>query len=157
MRRLVALAAISVLALALPAPVPASESMPSGRILSGAGETPASPEVDYGCAGAVDCRIWLESGCSPDHAGDDPALHASIVKVAHLAGAATPRKVGTSPWIPLRIQFWSADCTEIPKSRWTTWDCRVDRRHCFFRIPASALWMTVSARADNVDTDWALE
>ena len=52
MRRLVVLAAI-VAAVLLPSSVRADEPMPTGTILSGSGETPVSPQVDYGCVGAA--------------------------------------------------------------------------------------------------------
>lgn len=147
-----AVAAFTLLALG---PVRADEALPSGRILIGTGETAASPEVGYGCAGAPDCRYWLENGCRSDHAGKDPALNASIVEVGHLAGRSTPRTIASSSIV--KAQFWTADCTEIPRTRWTSWDCRPDRGRCYFRIPAAALWMTVSTRADEVDTRWALD
>lgn len=104
----------------------------SGTILGGAGVElgggqpwEQSAAERSGCEYAVDCRPWLQSGCTPALAGHDPVVTASIVDVGELADGRTTwalRMVAPSipPWglFPgAVIQLWRKDCTEIHKAK----------------------------------------
>src|SRR5688500_20387211 len=128
-RKLVlALLAAKLLALASCSPVSAATPLRAGTIVSGTGESPANVWVRgmEGCVGAPACSAWLQSGCSPALAGQDPALHASIVDVADLADTDRVLRfqsgIGIN-WGSVIIQFWTETalgdyfCDEITTSR----------------------------------------
>lgn len=155
------------------APVRAAGAVRSGSIVSGTGETPASPWIRgmEGCVGAPACSAWLQSGCHPALAGQRPGLQASIVDVESLAGKGTYRVLTVQGGVPINwgdfmVQLWTGTeelgtrgvwCTEIVRSRLTSWECA--RRHpfvCTFRIPGNARWMTITSSPDNVNINWTL-
>ena len=150
----------------LPAPVRADEPVRSGTIVSGTGSSPANFWVRgmEGCVGAPACSAWLQSGCEPALAGADPALHASIVDVADLAG--TEREfdvrggVGIN-WGRVVLQFWT-DGSENPMAAlWceelfataSRWECAYG---CTLPLPAGAKFMTISSGPDNTNIHWTL-
>lgn len=148
----------------------------SGTIVGGIGlelaggqpwEQPAAERS--GCEYAPDCLAWLQSGCNPALAGQNPALTASIVDVGDLAGRRTQRSLRmAAPSIPPSglwpgavIQLWRQDCTEIPGTKQHSigsdskceWQEAVQ---CSVRIPTGARWMTVSGYATTAQLTWTL-
>lgn len=142
-----------------PAPV-----LRSGTILSG---DAWGVESEVGaCRMAPDCRAWLETDCDPALAERDPAATASIVRVGDLADGRTPRvfaldyaKPAGLRWGGIVVQFWRQDCTEIPGSRWLSWE---DGRYGGSQradnpvVPLAAKWMTVSGDPDVPHIVWTL-
>ena len=151
----------------------------SGTIVGGAGletaggdpwEQPATERS--GCEYAAECFTWLQSGCDPALAGQEPALTASIVPVDDLADA-TPRELEMRteripPWgvYPgVVVQFWRDDCTEIPSAKRhtlgqdSTCDGYTGRGfvRCTFPIPAGAKWMTLSGYVTTLHLSWTLK
>ena len=171
MRRLVVLAAMSAMVLTLPTPGRAEETLRSGTILGGTGETPASLYVRgmEGCVGAPTCATWLQSACHPALAGSDPALHAAIVDVGDLADGVTERVlelrrgVGLN-WGHFIVQFWYETrlfvwewCGEILDRRMSNWDRGTYRGDVWtFHIPRGAKWMTITSSPDNTNIRWRL-
>lgn len=173
-RLLILVVAAAVLAVVPASPARAAGAVRSGSIVSGTGESPVSPWVRgmEGCVGAATCSAWLQSGCHPALAGQNPGVHASIVDVGTLAG--TERVLTVRGGIPINwgdfmVQFWTPTealgsagvwCAEILRSRLTSWECtRYPFHHpfrCTFRIPSDARWMTISSSPDNVNLNWAL-
>lgn len=151
---------------AVPSPVRAEEPVRSGTIVSGTGATPVNFWVRgmEGCVGAPTCSAWLQSGCEPALAGADPALHASIVDVAELAGTERDLdirgRVGIN-WGYVIVQFWT-DGSENPMAalfcqevfaKPLRWGCDYG---CTVRIPADAKFMTVTSSPDNTNIYWTL-
>ena len=149
-----------------PGAVRAEEPVRSGMIVSGTGSSPANFWVRgmEGCVGAPTCSAWLQSGCEPALAGPDPALHASIVDVAELAGTERDFDVRGGlgiNWGQVIVQFWT-DGSENPMAALyceelfaaeSRWDCA---HGCMVRIPAGAKFMTVSSGPDNTNIHWTL-
>lgn len=181
LHRAFALGAVGLLAtMAAPSsPARAEEPLRSGTVVSGTGETPASPWVRgmEGCVGAPTCSAWLQSGCAPAMAGADPALHASIVDVADLADGVTARSYDQQQRGldsgPVIVQFWRTSseydvvdepagldgqwCEELVSSRFTTPNCPRSRSGgCEIVIPVAAEFMTVNPRPDRVKLEWRL-
>ena len=168
LRHLLAAGALAMLAvpMASPGPARAAEPVRSGTILSGTGSSPANFWVRGmdGCVGAPACAAWLQTGCEPALAGSDPALHASIVDVAELAGS--ERRFGIRGgvginWGRVIVQFWT-DGSENPMAALyceelfatpSRWSCGYG---CIVTIPAGAKFMTVSSGPDNTDIRWTL-
>ena len=152
--------------LAMPGSARAAEPIREGTILSGTGQSPANFWVRgmEGCVGAPTCSVWLQSGCEAALAGADPALHASIVDVAELAG--TERELDVEDGVGLNwgrviVQFWT-DGSENPMAalyceelfaRPSRWDCVFG---CTVRIPPGAKFMTVTSSPDNTNIHWTL-
>lgn len=158
----------------------ANQTLRSGTIVSGTGETVANPWVTgmEGCVGAPTCSAWLQSGCAPALAGADPALHTSIVDVADLADGVTPRVLRTRRGVPISgggtlvVQFWTRSdqwdfidepagldgerCWELLDDRLTWPECPSFVEGCTFRIPAAAEFITISAEPDTTEHTWTL-
>jgi hypothetical protein len=161
---LVSLVVALLLAATSSSPVGAAPRLRSGTIVSGTGESPANFWVKgmEGCVGAPTCSTWLQSQCSPALAGKNPALHASIVDVADLAGGSRERVfwvqqgVGIN-WGRYIIQFWTG--TKLSSYRWCRemLDARVSGyAYSRFRIPSGARWMTITSSPDNTQIKWNL-
>ena len=134
-----------------------------------AGEQPAGER--WGCAYAVDCQAWLQSGCNPALAGHDPVLTASIVDVRALADGRAHRSFQWSAPAKVHpgavIQFWRRNCTELSKADRHTLEldegCESRQmppdgvtRCGPLRIPRGARWMTVSGYWTTVHLTWTL-
>ena len=168
---LVALSA-ALVAVAPFSPARAATPLRSGTIVSGTGESPASPWVRgmEGCVGAPACSAWLQSGCHPGLAGRNPSVHASIVDVGKLAD--TDRVLRAQGGVPINwgrfvVQFWTGTedlgsagvwCQEIVGARVSSWQCapRYAISPCTLRIPRNAKWMTISSSPDNMNINWNL-
>ena len=165
--RLVTIAAIAGLLLALPSSVRAEEPLRSGMIIGGEYTYFA---MNNGMAQDCqwpnpECRVWLASGCDPALAGRDPAMTASIEEVSQLADGTTTRSfdwTGGAPsavhWGGVVVQFWAEDCTEIPGAAWRSLIapcCWTNANGTTFAIPRQARWMTVTTN-DNLKVEWAL-
>lgn len=155
------------LVMMLPSPASASP-LRSGSIISGTGQSPANFWVRgmEGCVGAPACSAWLQSACQPALAGQNPALHASIVDVGDLADNTTSRVLDVRSGIGINwggfiVQFWTETkipdpwqyCDEVTRSRLNSWECGA---LCTFRIPRDAKWMTITSKPDNTNIDWTL-
>jgi len=176
MRKLVMLAAMSALLVAVPSSARAEEPLRSGTIVGGVGETPASLYVRgmEGCVGAPTCAAWLQSACHPALAGTDPALHAAVVDVGDLADGSTERVLEFRGGVGLSrghfiVQFWDETslgvplgrpwewCSEILASRMSNWDGGTYRGGVWtFEIPRGAQWMTITSSPDTIATTWKL-
>jgi len=95
------------------------------------------------------------------------------VDVGELADGVTARSLDTQGADgPLIVQFWNSSdeydvvdepsgldgqgCEELLAAR-VAWDCQWSPRSgCEFRIPVSAVWMTVSSRLDHGIVEWSL-
>jgi hypothetical protein len=181
MRRILSVAAIAALLVAVPSAGRAAEPLRSGTITGWGYTWPAmfSGEArncqwdewtfELGLRGVnPECRVWLESGCDPDLAGREPAVTASIVDVGDLADGHTTRTFewGAPPetdYGGVVVQLWRADCTEIEGSEWrsvnrpgatccTAWTHHMKRA---FVIPRDATWMTVTTN-DTAYVRWVL-
>ena len=114
-----------------------------------------------GCVGAPTCSAWLQSMCSSTLAGQNPAVHASIVDVAELAYEDTERtlrvrgEIGIN-WGTFMVQFWDGWCNEIASGRIYGRHCAEKYKVCRFHIPSGAKWMTISPTPDNMSISWAL-
>ena len=110
------------------AAAPDQKPLRSGTIEGGVGlqTTSEDPALERsGCQYALDCLAWLQSGCDPALAGQDPVLTASIVDVGDLADGRTRRSFhmvaplgepAHPPWglYPgTVVQLWRQNCTEI--------------------------------------------
>lgn len=121
-----------------------------------------------GCQMAPECATWLQSGCHPLLAEQDPAVSASIENIERLADAGIERvyefgsgEPGGVVWGGTVVQFWTDDCTEIRSDRWRSTDCDGDGsgrdcRRTRFLIPERAEWMTVTSGPDNANVVWTL-
>lgn len=145
------------------APVRAEEPLRSGRILAAHAD---SSEYTWvypwgGCSGAPECIAWLESDCSAELAGRDPAVTSSIENVTELADGTTGRMLafrdadsevfGSGRLI---VEFWTADCHQIVGSY--SAHRVVCSNGCRFRIPRLARWMTITSKPQNASVEWTL-
>lgn len=175
MKRLVALAAIAVMALGSPSSVRAEEPLRAGTITGWGLTWPAmfSGEVrncqwdevasPWGSLNA-ECRVWLDSGCDAALAGRDPAVTASIEDVSDLADGATPRNFEWDAAVDdggVVVQLWTGECTEIEGTEWRSLDRQgrccswIQHKSTTFVMPPDATWMTVTTN-DTVMVEWTL-
>ena len=112
-----------------------------------------------------ECEAWVLSGCDPDLAGREPAVTASIVDVADLADDNATR---VFEWRArdgydyggVVVQLWTAQCTEIPGSKWRSrnpafYSNIVQQHERNFLLPPETGWMTVTTN-DPVNLEWTL-
>jgi hypothetical protein len=141
------------------------EPVRSGSILTGTGWLLDS--ALGGCQMSPECAAWRQSGCEQALVGQDPALSASIVDVGELAEGPPVERIfrfgddSVLVWGGVQLQFWSSDCTELPRTRWRSTDCHgdatgVDCSELRFRMATDAKWMTVTGYQDNVHLSWTL-
>ena len=170
--RILIVAAVAAVLIALPSSVRADQPVRSGTIHGGVGETPISPWVRgmEGCVGAPTCSAWLQSGCDPALAGVDPTLQAAVVDIGDLADN-SERTLALRDDVVVfgaryTVQFWiNSDnpmrgywCEEILDLRFRSWDCARSSTgfECPFRIPPHAKWMTITASPEAAQMSWTL-